>query len=110
MKKILVLYIANGGEWEEEFENFFWWSFHYSMWCKMNLFYAKARDAFGEESIFSEVCTSSPLDMVSETFTREEMKEALKNGGWKMDVSNYISQQKRRGNIDIISKGVFKKK
>lgn len=110
MKKILVLYIANGGQWEESFEDFFFWSFDYSMWCKMNLFYAKARDAFGEESIFSEVSTTSPLEMVGDLFTREDIKNAIIKGGFKSNAANYISTLKRRGNIVQLEKDIFRKK
>ncbi|MCQ2253964.1 MAG: hypothetical protein MJZ29_00530 [Bacteroidaceae bacterium] len=43
--------IANGGQWEDSFEPFCWWSFHYAMWVKMNLFYQQASEAFGQEEL-----------------------------------------------------------
>lgn len=99
LKKILVLYIANGGQWEESFETFCWWSFYYAMWVKMNLFYQQASEAFGEEEIFSEVSIKSPLEMLGETFTKEELTVVMKNFGFKTDPSNYISKLKGRGRI-----------
>lgn len=99
LKKILVLYIANGGQWEESFETFCWWSFYYAMWVKMNLFYQQAAEAFGEEEIFSEVSIKSPLEMLGETFTKEELTVVMKKYGFKTDPSNYISKLKGRGRI-----------
>ena len=93
LKKILILYIANGGQWEESFEPFCWWSFHYAMWVKMNLFYQQASEAFGQEEFFSEVCIKSPLELVGDKFTRQELYEAFKKCG-----------KKSKGSVKTISK------
>lgn len=108
LKKILILYIANGGQWEDSFEPFCWWSFHYAMWVKMNLFYQQAAEAFGQEEFFSEVCIKSPLEMVNETFTRQEFYKAMERCGYKKDPADTLSQYKRRGKIIKLSKDVFK--
>ena len=36
--KACVLYVANGGEWEPEMEDFIRWSEQYDLWCKMHFF------------------------------------------------------------------------
>lgn len=109
LKKILVLYIANGCKWEEEFEPFFWWTFHYGMWVKMNLFYEKAREAFGEESLLASVSIKSPLELVGDTFTRAEFYKACKEGGFPREPRKYLHEYKKYGRITEDSKDVFTK-
>ena len=99
IKKILVLYIANGGKWEEEFEPFCWWCFYYAMWCKMNLFYERAAEAFADESIVASVSICSPLDLVGEEFTREELYAAIKKCGKKSPGHNLLRYYEHQGSI-----------
>ena len=106
---ILVLYIANGGQWEDSFEPFCWWSFHYAMWVKMNLFYQQAAEAFGEEEFFSEVSIKSPLEMVGDTFTREEFYKAVKSSGLKSEGSILLCMYGKRHKIKMLSKNQFQK-
>lgn len=109
LKKILILYIANGGQWEESFEPFCWWSFHYAMWVKMNLFYQQAAEAFGQEEFFSEVSIKSPLELVDEEFTRKEIYEAFKKCGKKSPGHNLLNQYEHNGTIIRLDKNHFKK-
>ena len=102
MKKILLLYIANGGQWEDCFEDFFFWSLDYSLWVKMNLYYEKARDGFEQEEIFARVSVKSPLDLVGNTFTKEELEKAMKANGFKSNVSSYISTLKGKSRNKIV--------
>ncbi len=99
LKKIIVLFIANGGRWEESFEEFCWWSFYYSMWVKMNLFYEKASEAFGEESIVANVWTSSPLELVGDKFTRKEIYDAFRKCGKKSPGHNLLTSYLKHGSI-----------
>lgn len=99
LKKIIVLYIANGGKWEEEFEPFCWWCFHYSMWVKMNLFYEKASEAFADESIVANVSIASPLDLVGEEFTRQELYDAIKQSGRKSPGHSLLKYYENSGSI-----------
>lgn len=96
LKKIIVLYIANGGKWEEEFESFCWWSFHYAMWCKMNLFMEKATEAFGDESIVSSVSINSPLDFLPNEFTKEEFDKVCKKMRYKSKPSDILNKLCKR--------------
>lgn len=109
IKKIIVLYIANGGKWEEEFEPFCWWCFYYSMWVKMSLFYEKASVEFLEEGVISDFEISSPLEILDDKFTREEFYNALKKVGHKSNPANALSRFKSRGQIRKVSKNVFEK-
>ena len=104
LKKIMVLYIANGGEWEDSFEPFCWWSFHYNMWVKMNLFYEKAAESFGDESIVASVSIKSPLQVLPQQFTLKDLEEAFKKYGFKSNVRNYLSKLRERGKIIDIGK------
>ncbi len=109
MKKILLLYIANGGQWEDCFEDFFFWSLDYSLWVKMNLYYEKAREGFEQEEIFSNVSIKSPLDLVGQTFSKDEIQRIMKKHGFKTEISIYLHNLKARGRIERISKTDYKK-
>ena len=110
MKKIMILYLANGGKWEEEFEDFFFWCFNYGMWVKMNIFYKQAREALGNESIICDVSIESPLYLVGDEFTREELNMAVKDGGFKTETRQFIYKMKRSGCIAEVEKGKKYKK
>lgn len=106
----MVLYIANGGEWEDSFEPFCWWSFHYNMWVKMNLFYEKASEAFADESIVASVSIVSPLDLVGENFTRQELYEAIKQCGKKSPGHSLLNYYESSGSIKRVEgRDKFKK-
>ena len=79
------------------------------MWVKMNLFYQQAAEAFGQEEFFSEVCIKSPLDLVSNEFTKEELGEAMKKNGFKSNISSYLSVLKGRGKIKKVGEKYHKK-
>lgn len=106
LKKIMILYLANGGKWEEAFEDFFFWSFDYGMWVKMNIFYKQAREAFGDESVICDVSIDSPLDLVGDEFTREEFSKAVTAGGFKTSPRNYIYKLKKSGCIEEVEAGM----
>ncbi len=108
LKKIIVLFIANGGRWEESFETFCWWTFYYSMWVKMNLFYEKASEAFADESIVANVSIKSPLEILPVEFTRDEFYKAMKKTGQASNPANALSRFKSRGKIVSLSKDKFK--
>ena len=99
LKKILILFIANNGKWEDSFEQFCWWSFYYGMWVKMNLFYQQASEAFGSEDFLSEVSIKSPLEMLGDEFTQMEFIDVCKKGNFKSEPSTFLSNLKRRKKI-----------
>ncbi len=105
MKKIMILFLANGGKWEEEFEDFFFWCFDYGMWVKMNIFYKQAREAFGDESVICDVSIDSPLDLVGEVFTRDELNKAVKDGGFTTNARCFIYKYKQSGCIKELEPG-----
>ena len=105
MKKIMILYLANGGKWEEEFEDFFFWCFNYGMWVKMNLFYKQASEAFGDESVISSVSIDSPLELVGDEFTREELNKAVQDGGFKTEPRKFLYKLRRTGCIVELEPG-----
>lgn len=99
LKKILVLYIANGGEWEDSFEEFCWWSFNYGMWVKMNLFYMQARDAFDGESLLAGISIKSPLELLNSKFSRQEFYNACKQCGYTSKPRMLLHKYKDKGKI-----------
>ncbi|MCF0198881.1 MAG: hypothetical protein HUK02_06100, partial [Bacteroidaceae bacterium] len=98
MKKIIVLYLANGMTWEREFETFADWAFRYLMWCKLNLFKERADELFRDERLKLYVKHNSPLKLMSEQFTYEQFCAACTRLGCRrkpgdlLDV--YLSRNK----------------
>lgn len=107
LKKILVLYIANGCQWEDTFRDFFFWSFHYSMWCKMQLFYEKASEAFESENFIAKRQLHSPLDYLPEVFSRKQFYEAVQRGGFRNPPANILTLLIHRKTIQRIDKNTF---
>ena len=64
--------------------------------------YEKARDGFEQEEIFARVSVKSPLDLVGNTFTKEELEKAMKANGFKSNVSSYISTLKGKSRNKIV--------
>ena len=107
VKKILTLYIANGCEWEDAFEEFFWYSFNYSMWCKMNLFYEQATEGFARENIVSKTQVKSIFDVLPPTFTRQQFYDVHRRLGYNTIPCNFLAQLKYRGRIQQIEDDLY---
>ena len=108
VKKILTLYIANGCRWEDAFDDFFWYSFNYSMWCKMNLFYEKATEDFTKETIVAPTQVKSVFCYLPEQFTKEDFKRIVKSHDFKTEWSTYFGKILRRGKIVECGNGVYR--
>ena len=113
-RKALVLYIANGMQWEKAIEDFALWSLEYNLWCKMNFFgddikKEESSDTIrprkrGPQGIISELPEQFTLDNVmtimlqkDEHYTPQKCRKT-------------INVWKSRGYIDEISKNVFTKR
>lgn len=107
IKKALTLYIANGQKWEAEIADFAWWSFHYSMWCKMNLFYETASEAFKDETIEPVKNVASVLDWLPMMFTRSDFYVAMKRNGFKTRPSTLLNRFVKNGVVNKLDGETF---
>ncbi len=100
--KAMVLYVAHGGQWSREMEDFVRWSLQYDLWCKMEFFSQAIEDT--ENGVRIAQNRRGPqnlLDLLPEVFTREEAgqlrnRKGIRNGSLALMLSNW----KRRGYIE----------
>lgn len=97
VKKLIVLHIANGCRWEEEFGDFAMWSFEYSMWCKLNLFYDDASSQFADERLRGMRGNRSPLKLMPRQFSLTEFAAVMQREGYKQEPAIILSKYKHRG-------------
>ncbi|MCF0199671.1 MAG: hypothetical protein HUK02_10180, partial [Bacteroidaceae bacterium] len=109
MKKIIVLYLANGLTWEQEFEPFAHWAFRYLMWCKLNLFKERADELFREERMSRYVRHNSPLRLMPAQFTYDQFAAACLRLGCKKTPLGLLDVYLNRGKIARVSQMEFKK-
>ena len=70
--KACVLYVAHGYRWDKTMTDFIRWSLQYDLWCKMHFFGEAIAQA---DVVISEYRKPGPknlLDLLPDTFTREE--------------------------------------
>ena len=79
--KACVLYVANGCQWEDSMDEFIRWSLKYDLWCKMHFFGEAIARA--EEVVMtpSKPGPSSLLDLLPDTFSREEANQMRQREG-----------------------------
>ncbi|MCF0199531.1 MAG: hypothetical protein HUK02_09445, partial [Bacteroidaceae bacterium] len=109
IKKVIVLYLANGLTWEREFESFADWAFRYLMWCKLNLFKEQADQLFKEERIKKFVAHNSPLHQMPVRFTIEQFTEAVLRMGCMREPHRLLSVYMSRGKIEKVSETTYQK-
>ncbi|MCF0199109.1 MAG: hypothetical protein HUK02_07265, partial [Bacteroidaceae bacterium] len=109
MKKIIVLYLANGMTWEPEFETFADWAFDYLMWCKLNLFKEKADALFKDEKISRFVRHNSPFKMVGDNFTYEQFATACARLGCRKKPNELLNDWMYRGKIERTAETTYRK-
>ena len=101
--KACILYVAHGYKWDKTMEDFIRWSLKYDMWCKMNFF----GDAIeGLEEADTRTKKRGPknlLDLLPETFTREEASQMRIRCGVKTGtVQSMLDNWKYRGYITLV--------
>ncbi|MCF0199422.1 MAG: hypothetical protein HUK02_08885, partial [Bacteroidaceae bacterium] len=100
IKKVIVLYLANGLTWEPEFEPFADWAFRYLMWCKLNLFKEQADALFRDERMKLYVKNNSPLRLMPAKFTYEQFCAACTRLGCRRPpyklIDVYVSRNRVR--------------
>ena len=81
--KACVLYVAHQGQWSKVMDDFIRWSLQYDLWCKMHFF----GDAIAQaDEVIMETRKPGPknlLDLLPDTFTREEADQVRQRQGIK---------------------------
>ena len=80
--KAMVLYVAHGGVWSKEIEEFVRWSLQYDMWCKME-FFGQAIEAVDNEmdAVNKKRGPQNLLTLLPDVFTHEEAKQMRRQQG-----------------------------
>ena len=73
--KSMVLYVANGCQWDETFDEFVRWSQQYDLWCKMLYFGQQLEDELNEEvAMQRQRGPQNLLNLLPDSFTREQYR------------------------------------
>jgi hypothetical protein len=80
--KGMVLYVANGCQWDETFADFIRWSMQYDLWCKMLYFGQQLEKELNEEeAIQHQRGPQNLLNLLPDVFTREQYLILRQNQG-----------------------------
>ena len=112
-RKACLLYAANGMKWEKAIEGFCRWSLHYDLWLKLHFFGDMIRKA-GEKMQTSKrgprnLLEQIPTDAEGTFAASDALSIRLKNNKSEEGTGNMLSQWKKRGYIEALPDGRFKK-
>ena len=97
--KAMTLYVANGCVWDHTFEEFIRWSEQYDLWCKMRFFGEKMEAEMEKENSVRSRGPKNMLEMLPDTFTREEVAIIRRAQGKNENPSMMLSVWINRGYI-----------
>ncbi|MCF0199364.1 MAG: hypothetical protein HUK02_08590, partial [Bacteroidaceae bacterium] len=109
MKKVIILYLANGLTWEHEFDQFADWAFRYLMWCKLNLFKEQADQLFRDERLKLYVKHNSPLRLMPTKFTYDQFCAACLRLGCRKNPDRLIDVYRSRHKIVMTDGQTYEK-
>ena len=112
-RKACLLYAANGMKWEKSIEEFCRWSLHYDLWIKLRLW----GDAIRKADEQMQTSKRGPRNLLEQITTdadglfslRDAVNARLKNGMNEEGTGNMLSQWKKRGYIEALPDGRYKK-
>ena len=100
-RRAMVLYLANGEQWEKPIEDFIEWSVKYDLWCKMRFFGNQMQEAIDADN--RAVCHSSGVSnlllFVHDTFDKAEIQNVCMVHGTKTKLAILLCNWKKRGFI-----------
>ena len=80
--KGMVLYVANGCQWDETFAAFIRWSQEYDLWCKMLYFGQQLENELDEEAAMQrQHGPKNLLNLLPDAFTREQYRNLRQGQG-----------------------------
>ena len=97
--KAMVLYVAHGEVWTPEMEDFVRWSLRYDLWCKMQFFGEAIEHQNGMCEVAKKPGPKNLLDLLPETFTREEATQMRQRQGIQGAAQAMLDNWKKRGYI-----------
>ena len=97
--KAMVLYVAQGEQWDKTLEDFIRWSEQYDLWCKMR-FFGEAIDAANGETKPRKRGPKNLLEELPDRFTLEEAVAVRRKNNLSAEhTSSMLSNWKSRGYI-----------
>ena len=114
--KAMVLFVAQGGVWDEVTEDFIRWSLQYDLWCKMRFFGNAIEEVENAGTTNRKRGPQNLLDLLPDVFTLEEatqmrIRQRIGHGS----VGNMLATWKKRnyieplGNEDVQGKQQYTK-
>ena len=98
--KGMVLYVAHGGKWSKEIEDFVRWTEQYNLWCKMLYFGQQLEKELREEvEIQRQSGPRNLLELLPDEFTKEQYSLMRQQQGRKEDGGNALRVWAKRGYI-----------
>ena len=97
--KAMTLYVANGCVWDDSFEPFIRWSEQYDLWCKMRFFGERMEAEMEKENSVRSRGPKNMLEMLPDTFTREEVATIRRAQGKNENPTTMLSVWVNRGYI-----------
>ena len=97
--KAMLLYIMEGRQWSEEIAAFMRWSEEYDLWCKMRFFGAPLMMLLHQDNHRLLSGPQNMLDLLPDTFTREQLKEVRRHMGMHEDPRYMLSKWRARNFI-----------
>ena len=101
--KAMVLFVAQGGVWDEVTEDFIRWSLQYDLWCKMRFFGNAIEEVENAGTTNRKRGPQNLLDLLPDVFTREEAAQMrIRQGIAHGSVGNMLATWKRRNYIETL--------
>ena len=101
--KAMVLFVAQGGVWDEVTEDFMRWSLQYDLWCKMRFFGNAIEEVENAGTTNRKRGPQNLLDLLPDVFTREEAAQMrIRQGIAHGSVGNMLATWKRRNYIETL--------
>ena len=98
--KAMVLYVAQGEQWDKTLEDFIRWSEQYDLWCKMKFFGEAIEDAETASSGPRRPGPQNLLALLGDEFTTDELQQVRRRQGVdKTPLSHLLHVWKNRGYI-----------
>jgi hypothetical protein len=108
--KAMLLYIMEGKQWSEEIAAFMRWCEEYDLWCKMRFFGAQLTMLMHQQTTLRRYGPKNMLDLLPDTFTREQLKEVRRSQGLDENPKNMLNSWMIRNLIERSSDaGTYKK-
>lgn len=95
-----VLYVAGDGKWNRAIEAFCRWTFFYDMACKMRFFGDEMEEEMENETKYQPVHNVNLLDMLEDTFSREDAINMRRQIGKRENPASMLSTWMNRKYIE----------